>query len=206
MLLVVGGHSREIGKTSVITGLIERFRGSRWTAVKITQFGHGICSRAGEPCECSTGLDHPYEVSQEFEPGASDSQRYLAAGAQRSFWLRTAYGQLEGALPAFRKIVEGGANVIVESNSILEFVEPDLYLVVLDFAREDFKASTLRFLDRADAFVVIDSGINVPLWQDVSRGLWDGKPQFAVTPPYYVSPALSAFVRKKLSSAARPTA
>ena len=36
MLLVVGGHSRNIGKTSVVEGLIRRFRQKKWTALKIT--------------------------------------------------------------------------------------------------------------------------------------------------------------------------
>ena len=52
--------------------------------------------------------------------------------------------------------------------------------------------------------IVIDRGINVPLWQDVSRGLWDQKPQFVVKPPAYVTAAISDFVRSRLSpSAAR---
>ena len=65
-----------------------------------------------------------------------------------------------------RKILTQGENVIVESNSVVELVQPDLFLMLLDFSCEDFKPSSLRFLDRADAFVVIDRGINAPLWED----------------------------------------
>ena len=50
-------------------------------------------------------------------------------------------------------------------------------------------------MDRADAFVVIDRGINAPLWDDVSRGLWDRKPQFLVKPPRYVTGEMVEFVR-----------
>ena len=91
-----------------------------------------------------------------------------------------------------------GPNVIVESNSLLEVVRPDLFLMLLDFACEDFKASSLRFMDRADAFVVIDRGINAPLWEDIARGVWDGKPQFLVKPPRYVTADLAEFVRVRL--------
>jgi len=66
--------------------------------------------------------------------------------------------------------------------------------MVLDFACEDFKASSLRFMDRADAFIVIDRGINGPLWDDLARGLWDQKPQFLVKPPRYVTAELASFV------------
>ena len=47
MLVVVGGHSRNIGKTSVVAGLIRKLRDRKWTAVKITQYGHGVCSHHG---------------------------------------------------------------------------------------------------------------------------------------------------------------
>jgi hypothetical protein len=92
------------------------------------------------------------------------------------------------------KLLRQSENVIVESNSILELVDPDVFLMVLDFSCEDFKASSLRYLDRADAFLVIDRGINAPLWADVARGLWDTKPQFLIRPPRYVTAEVAAFV------------
>ena len=128
--------------------------------------------------------------------------RFLAAGAERSFWLRTPAGELARAAGAIRKIVRQSANVMVESNSVVELVQPDVFLMVLDFSCDDFKPSSVRFLDRADAFVVIDRGINAPLWQDVARGMWDGKPQFLVKPPTYVTAAVADFVRAKFPSAA----
>ena len=53
-IVVVGGHTRNIGKTSVVAGLIAAMPEMRWTAFKITQFGHGMCSANGEPCDCET--------------------------------------------------------------------------------------------------------------------------------------------------------
>ena len=102
-----------------------------------------------------------------------------------------------------RKILEQNENVIVESNSVLELVRPDLFLMVLDFGCRDFKASSLRFMDRAAAFVVIDRGIAVPLRENPARGLWDRKPRFAVAPPDYVNAALASFVRSALAPASR---
>ncbi|HEV2448189.1 MAG TPA: hypothetical protein VGS58_19795 [Candidatus Sulfopaludibacter sp.] len=198
MLVVVGGHSRNIGKTSVVAGLIRKLRGYRWTAVKITQYGHGHCSEEGKNCGCDTDAspEHPFALSEEYEHTATDSGRFLAAGAERSFWLRTPAGGLARARATVDKLLAQGPHVIVESNSLLELVQPDLFLMLLDFGCEDFKASALRFLDRADAFVVIDRGINVPLWEDIARGLWDQKPQFLVKPPRYVTQELADFVRK----------
>ena len=195
MLVVVGGHSRNIGKTSVVAGLIRRLRDRKWAALKVTQYGHGACSNTGEACECApTDAEHPFALSEEYEPSKTDSGRFFAAGAERSFWLRTPVGELARASDLVDKIVKQHENVIIESNSILELVQPDLCLMVLDFGCEDFKPSSLRYFDRADAFLVIDRGINAPMWADIAQGLWDTKPQFLIKPPRYVTPEVAAFV------------
>jgi molybdopterin-guanine dinucleotide biosynthesis protein len=198
MLVVVGGHARDIGKTSLVAGLIRKLRARQWTAVKITQYGDGVCAREGGVCGCEPAAGEAFALSEEYEPNRTDTGRYLAAGAVRSFWLRAPAGQLARAAGTIRKIIERSENVIVESNSVVELVRPDVFLMLLDFACEDFKPSSLRFLDRADAFVVIDRGINAPLWQEVSLGMWDGKPQFLVKPPVYATPAVAEFVRGRL--------
>src|SRR6266481_4602540 len=80
-IVVIGGHTRNIGKTSVVAGLIAALPEMHWTAFKVTQFGHGMCSANGEPCDCETG-EHTVAVSEERAGGDSttDSGRYLAAG------------------------------------------------------------------------------------------------------------------------------
>src|SRR5262249_37225616 len=128
MLVVVGGHSRNIGKTSVAAGLIRRLRDRRWAAVEITPYGAGGCSKEGEPGECDAGEDHPFSLSEEYEPGPKDSGRFLAAGAERSFWLRTPAGELARAAATLRKILDSSGNVIVESNSVMGLVNPDVFL------------------------------------------------------------------------------
>jgi hypothetical protein len=172
--------------------------------MKITQFGHGICSAApgcGTSCDCCLAPGHPYAIAQERQPGPSDTGRFLAAGARCSYWVRTAIGQLANALPAVHEIRAASRNLIVESNSIVEFVTPDLYLVVLDFAQPDFKASSRRFLSRADACVVIERGTQEPAWSGVARGAWACKPRFPVRPPQYMTAALAEFVDGRLRAA-----
>lgn len=202
MLVVVGGHTRNIGKTSVVAGLIAALPELNWTAIKITQHGHGVCSSDGEPCACAvTDLEHPCVVSRETDTGSgTDTSRYLAAGAHRSYWVRTAMGQLGYALPEMRRIFETSEHAIVESNSILQFFKPDVYFAVMDFGVKDFKPTSLVHLDRADALIVIDHGPEQPLWSGVARGLWESKPQFRVRPPQYVTAAMAAFVKGRLSS------
>lgn len=201
MLVVVGGHSRNIGKTSVVAGLIRALPHCNWTAMKITQFGHGVCSKSGRPCDCQLAPEHAYAIAREAGPGRSDTGRFVAAGAREAYWVRAAMGRIENALPAVRDVQYSSRNLIIESNGIMEFLEPDLYLVVLDFAREDFKTSSLRFLSRADACVVVARNLPEPRWRGVPRNLWEGKPQFPVRPPGYMTEALAAFVNDRCAAA-----
>lgn len=200
MLVVIGGHSRNVGKTSVMAGLIAALPERRWTAVKITQYGHGIGSDHGAECGCADPT-HPFAMSEEHETATgTDTSRYLAAGARRAFWVRTAMGQLGEALPALRGLFNSSEHVICESNSLLQFMKPDLYVSVLDFAIADFKPSALRYLDSADA-VLVHAATQHPPWQGVAQRLWQGKPLFDAHPPDYVPADLVEFLRMRLSHA-----
>src|ERR1700678_3254917 len=105
-LIVVGGHSRSVGKTSVVAGLIAALPEFHWTAMKITQYGHGICSANGMHCDCACD-DSSWGVTDEIDRrGQSDSSRFLVAGAARSLWVRTRQGMLADAMPRVRIEVE----------------------------------------------------------------------------------------------------
>jgi hypothetical protein len=195
-LIVIGGHSRSVGKTSIVAGLIAALREFDWTAVKITQYGHGVCSANGEPCDCATN-DHSWAISEERDrSGESDTSRFLVAGASRALWVRTEQGRLSEAMPALRQRIAGAAHVIIESNSVLKFLRPDLYLTVLDPATSDFKNSAREFLDRAHA-VILHRSIGTA-WSDVSLKPVKERPIFRITPPPYVTPEIVDFVREKL--------
>jgi hypothetical protein len=199
-VIVVGGHSRSVGKTSVVAGLIAALPEFHWTAMKITQYGHGICSANGKLCDCATD-DHSWAVTEEHDrSGESDSSRFLVAGAARSLWVRTRQGMLAEAMPRVRKELATAENAMVESNSVMRFLRPDLYLTVLDAATADFKTSALQFLDRADA-VILHEETDQVAWRNISLKPVAARPMFRIRPPQYVTPELVEFVRKKLQSA-----
>ena len=180
-IVVVGGHTRNIGKTTLAAQLLAATRDRHWTAMKITQYGHGVCSANGEPCDCATA-DHAVAVSEERSTGSgSDTARMLAAGAQRVLWVRTQQGDLADAMPRVRKELAASDHVLIESNSILRFLRPDVYVAVLQPDVADFKPSALRYLDRADAIFMPDgSQTHAPRWAGVSPAVWQGKPLFAL--------------------------
>jgi len=199
--VVVGGHSRKIGKTSLMVGLIRELKSFHWTAVKITQHCPGVSS-PGKKADDSTPTERTVVLSEENNPhGRGDTSRFLAAGAKRSLWLRVQRGHLAQAYPMLVEALCGDEFVMIESNSILDFLSPVAYVVVLDGLKRDFKTSARRFLERADALVPVESGLGNRPWPAVNpRGL-PKKPVFAVSHRDYFNPELCRFIQQKLDLA-----
>ena len=201
-VVIIGGHSRSVGKTSVVAGLISALPQMNWTALKVTQYGHGICSADGSACDCSTD-DHSWAVTEERDrSGESDTSRFLVAGAAKVYWVRTRQGMLAEAMPRIRHVISMAENVVFESNSLVKFIRPDLYISVLDFANPDFKASAREFLDRADALIVQNANLNSPAWTDVSLKPVALKRIFHIAPPEYVTAEIVDFVRGRVANLA----
>ena len=187
-LIVVGGHTRTIGTTQLVCDVISAFPRADWIAGKITQYGHGVCAQNGENCDCAPD-EHVCAINWETQADTgTDSARFLAAGARKSFWLRTKQGFLAEALPllrtALQQAIEAGSQdlspVIVESNSLLQFLKPSLYFSVIDPSKEDFKDSARAALDRADALVLRETlggfSPEEPSWTRLPARLLKEKP------------------------------
>ncbi len=204
-ILVVGGHTRNIGKTQLVVEIIRAFPQARWTAAKITQYGHGVCSVNGKACGCAVD-EHTFAVEEETDrSGQTDTSRFLVAGAARSLWVRTKQGRLAEAMPRLREEMASAENVILESNTVLNFLRPELYLPVLDFSHPDFKVSARTLLDRADAYVVLESNAATPRWNDVSLKPLAQRPVFTVGLDRMCPPALADFIRQRFFAEAAIT-
>jgi hypothetical protein len=218
VLILVGGHSRNVGKTSVMVGLLRGLSQLPWTAVKITQFGHDICTNAGTECDCSVAT-HPYLLTEETAPLSksnttgefTDTARFLAAGAVRSLWLRTRQGELALGLPALQTALQDTNYVMIESNSLRQFWKPQLYIQVFDPRNADFKLSAQRFADLADLYVVVRkplmSTAPLPNWQAIfDHGQQRGIPVFPVNAQQgYISPEIVDYVQRKITLLTTPT-
>ena len=186
---MVGGHTRSIGKTQLVCDVIRAFPKVHWIAGKITQYGHGVCARNGENCDCAPG-EHVCALDWETQPDTgTDSARFLEAGAKRSFWLRTKQGYLAEGLPLLREALQESAAanppgtkaaLIVESNSLMQFVKPSLYFAVIDPDKDDFKESAQMALDRSErsgaSRRVTGDGPPAALWMKLPTKLLKEKP------------------------------
>lgn len=209
-VIVVGGHTRNIGKTQLVCDVIAAFPGAMWIAGKITQYGHGVCAQNGENCDCAP-TEHIRALDWELHADTgTDSARFLAAGARRSFWLRTKQGFLAEGLPLLRAAVEearaasygGLPTLILESNSLLQFLRPTLYFAVVDPAKEDFKDSARAALDRADALVLRGSPnafqVGSPAWTKLPARLLREKPSVSQVEGEPLPEPLRVLVRRAL--------
>jgi hypothetical protein len=200
-LLVVGGQGRKVGKTSVIAGLVRGLNSLAWTAVKISHHGGEADWQDTQSADdLPAHLDFLW--TEEKDPnGHDDTSRYLAAGARRALWMRARGGTLVQALPGLLKALEGDEHVIMESNSILAFLKPAVFLFVIDETRQELKASARQFLPRADALVSVGRELKAPVWPGMFLTMLEGKPVFPVSAGEWSNPALSRFVRERLASA-----
>jgi hypothetical protein len=188
MLIVIGGHSRNVGKTSTAAAIIRAMPACQWAAVKISAHRHG--GRQGAP----------FILSEEHSrDGGGDASRFLAAGAARSFWLRASDPNLAAATPALLQLLRLSPNMILESNRVLAHLTPDLYIPVLDYEVDDFKDSARRFFRRADAYAVVRREGRLPCWRDVPTGHMTRRPVLEVSPPDYESSALIEFIETAMS-------
>jgi hypothetical protein len=166
--------------------------------VKITQYGHGVCSLDGQPCGCKP-KEHSFVLAEEKDPYSyADTFRFLRAGAKRSLWLRVRKGQLPEAYPFLQGALRREAFVMTESNSILGYLKPSLYLAVLDRSQRDFKSSARHFIGRSDALVPVDSRLDPRAWPALDCRQLENKPVFPVSPPGFFNPQLCRFVCQRL--------
>jgi hypothetical protein len=152
-LLAVGGQCRKVGKSTLVADIIQAFPNRHWTAVKITPYAESGCPVNGPSCNCSP-QDHPYAIHEETShSGSSDSSRFLASGARRALWVETKERQLQNALPALAAELANADHAAIESDALMRFWKPSLFVMVLDPSNPDFKDSARENLDLADAFV-----------------------------------------------------
>ncbi len=109
-VIVVGGHTRSIGKTELVCDVIRAFPEENWIAGKITQYGHGVCAKNGENCGCAPD-EHSYAISWEKDATTRNRQLAVPGGGCQELFLAADQARLSGrgfAAPA-RSAVRGRA-------------------------------------------------------------------------------------------------
>lgn len=137
--VVVGGHSRGVGKTLFIEQWIRARPGESWIAIKVSAHRHA-------PADLPIPL-----IEEAHEPSpCSQTGRYLAAGAVRAFLVRApaaALPQVAGFIAALRRTAKASRTaIIIESNRIVRHLRADRVFFVVDREIGDFKPSSVDCL------------------------------------------------------------
>lgn len=192
--IVVGGHSRKVGKTSIAAAIIAAWPEYSWTAVKMSSHWHND--------EAASGRENKEEICRVDEEcdrdRGTDTSRFLAAGAARSFWIRFPEGRMEQALPRIMPVLQSNPYVIIESNGIVSFIQPSLYLMVHRYDVEDYKKSARETIRYAHAVVAVNYRRIPPVWEGITPGILSGIPIFPVPDLRALPQDLLEFIRLRL--------
>jgi hypothetical protein len=189
-IIVVGGEARNIGKSSLVAALISRFAHLNWTAVKITSHAH-----EAKDCvlvEAGKGWSAWHQMASSEHAGATDTARFLRAGAKNALLLQADESGLADAADFLRRFTKG--NVIVESTRIVEHLRPDCFLMIIGASLADAKHSSPGLMSLADAFV---SAADVTETPHPARF---GKPWFRMSSPGKPGEELWEFISEKLGA------
>ncbi len=159
-LLLIGATGRNAGKTLMATAVIRRF--SAMTPIvgaKVTTISerNGECPRGGKGCGVCSSVDGKFVITLE-EKGTEekDTQRLLAAGAEKVFWLRVLKDHLEEGARALLEQAGPDAWIVCESNSLRTVLEPGLFIMVSAQDAGSVKPSAVQVYDRIDVLAPFD--------------------------------------------------
>ena len=149
-LLVVGGTGRNLGKTTLVEMLIKQFHSQTGLiALKTSMLlpdegylhGNHRLIKADE-----------FELVEEKDPsGNKDSQRYLKAGAAKSYFLSTGENAINRAMDYFWRKTGNATPVIAESNVLRNYYIPGLFIMVK--GQQPAKPQAKALLQTADVVV-----------------------------------------------------
>ena len=149
-IIAISGFSSNVGKTTLVCELLRRLPG--WEAIKLTRGHYRSCGRDPAGCCVSDLLrDEPVIRSgreANYELG-KDTGRFWDAGASNVHWVIVNDDQVErGIKEALTRVRAPG--VVIEGNSLLDYVEPDLAVMCARSEGGKVKASGRQALAKAD--------------------------------------------------------
>src|SRR5216684_4069861 len=150
IIVAISGLSSNTGKTTLVCELLKRLPG--WEAIKLTRGHYRSCGKDPDGCCVSDLLrDEPLIRSgreANYQSG-KDTGRFWDAGASNVHWVIVKDDQVErGIKEALARVrVEG---VIIEGNSFLDYVIPDLAVMCARSDGGKVKPSARRALLKSD--------------------------------------------------------
>jgi len=183
-VITISGHSRKVGKTSIAEGLIAALPEYGWTALKVSSHLH------------SGSHFKDYAVIEETErDGGNDTSRFLKAGALRALWIQAE--RIETAIPSIQAIIRETPNVIIEGNSVLDYITADFSIMAINRDVAEFKESARGIILRANALVIIHGGEESPEIENLLKSAPKQTLRFETDNPGFFPPVLAEQLRSR---------
>jgi molybdopterin-guanine dinucleotide biosynthesis protein len=149
-VVAVSGFSSNVGKTTLVCELLRALPG--WEAIKLTRGHYRSCGRDPASCCVSDLLrDEPVVRSgreANYQVG-KDTGRFWEAGASNVHWVIVKEDQVESGInEALARVKSDG--VIIEGNSFLDYVNPDLAVMCARSEGGKVKPSARRALTKSN--------------------------------------------------------
>jgi LAO/AO transport system kinase len=136
VIIGVGGAHSDSGKTTYAALLLERLKG--WGAIKFTKTGL-----------YSSVIDDEEVLSEE----GKDTRRMLDAGAERVLWVKAPRSELGEVLSLAVERLSCLRGIVVEGNSAIEFLRPDIIIFIFGDDPGRIKESAKGILRDADVVI-----------------------------------------------------
>ena len=113
IIIGIGGAHSGVGKTTVASLILKRLKG--WGAIKFTKTS----------LYCSVVED----IKVLSEKG-KDTKRLLDSGAEKVLWVQSPFSELGQVLPMAVEMLSHLKGVLIEGNSAIEILKPDVVIFV----------------------------------------------------------------------------
>ncbi len=136
IISICGAHSG-CGKTFIAELLLRSLQG-RWAAIKYTRTAFYTTVKESAASDDIEG---------------KDTWRMKQAGADPVLWVQAPEDQLAEPLEIAMSMLSGAEGVIIEGNSVIEFLNPDVVIFVFGEDDKRIKESARKILPRADIVI-----------------------------------------------------
>jgi len=159
-LIIIGGSSRNVGKTSLCLDLISRYaQDLEITGLKISTIKPDDAIHHGTHDITLNGRN--YRILEEQQTGGNkDTARMLKAGAKRAFYIESLEEHMGEAFAGFREIYETTGPIISESRSLRNLAIPSLFILIKHYDPALIKPDFYDYEALADLTVTIRPGCN----------------------------------------------
>ncbi len=155
VIIGIGGSRSKIGKTTVATAILSRLKG--WGAIKYTK---------------TAIYSSIIEDARTLSVNGKDTGRFLESGASAVLWVQSPGSGLSEVMPVALDRLSDLEGIVLEGNSAIEFVDPDIIIFITEKDISRIKESGRRILHRADIVYYRDRGeIEIKDGQSIKGGI-----------------------------------